>query len=159
MSFADLSNKSRKSGAAGEEDASARTHIGATWARVKLGCPWAPHFRFTLESAENVCKTTADGLCVSVREVCIFFGVVLVVTVPQNTCHKRDGTGVRLLEIALLTGKGTICHRVPFSEIHVVIFSFEGSCCVSLCGNDSVGGSGVRLRKKKCWNRIFFVLS
>lgn len=122
-------------------------HIGAAWARVELDCPWAPHFPFTLQSAQKACETTADGgvcVCVCVREV----GGMLVVALSQHTCHKRDCTGARLLKIAFMTSNGTICHCVLLSQIRVVVFSFKGSCCVSLCGNDIGNGDGVGLEKK-----------
>lgn len=76
-------------------------------------------------------------------------GEMLVVALSQHTCHKRDRTGALLLEIAFMTSNGTICHSVLLSEIHVVIFSFKGSCCVSLCGNDIGDGGGVGLGEKK----------
>lgn len=78
-------------------------------------------------------------------------GEMLVVALSQHTCQRRDRTGARLLEIAFMTSNGTICHSVLFSKIHVVVFSFKGSCCVSLCRNDigGGGGGGVGLGKKK----------
>lgn len=84
---------------------------------------------------------------------------MLVVTMSQHTCHKRDHTGARLLEIAFMTSNGTICHSVLLSKIHVVIFSLKGCCCVSLCGNDIGDGGGVGFGKKKDVLESYFLCS
>lgn len=47
-----------------------------------------------------------------------------------------------------MTSNGTICHGVLLTDIHVVIFSFKGCCCVLLCAYD-IGDGGVGLGREK----------